>query len=112
MISKIKYPKCRLFGQACPLFGLHNLRNVLDKLAAGKARGAFRRAGDVGAATILYTSFSQVAGVEDRVVTLKLNQQQLELIDRTIAKGVAPDREALIRLALRELAAKRAEAPR
>ena len=55
---------------------------------------------------------SSEAGVEDRVVTLKLNQQQLELIDRTIAKGVAPDREALIRLALRELAAKRAEAPR
>ena len=50
--------------------------------------------------------------MEDRVVTLKLNQQQLELIDRTIAKGVAPDREALIRLALRELAVKRAEAPR
>ena len=50
--------------------------------------------------------------MEDRVVTLKLNQQQLELIDRTIAKGVAPDREALIRLALREMAANRAEAPR
>ena len=50
--------------------------------------------------------------MEDRVVTLKLNQQQLELIDRTIAKGVAPDREGLIRLALRELAAKRTEAPR
>jgi Arc/MetJ-type ribon-helix-helix transcriptional regulator len=44
----------------------------------------------------------------DKVVTLKLNQQQLELIDRTIAKGVAPDRVALVRLALREQAAKRA----
>jgi metal-responsive CopG/Arc/MetJ family transcriptional regulator len=39
-----------------------------------------------------------------RTVTLMLNQQQLELIDRTIAKGVASDREALIRLALREYA--------
>jgi Arc/MetJ-type ribon-helix-helix transcriptional regulator len=38
-------------------------------------------------------------------VTLKLNQQQLELIDRTIARGVAPDRAALVRLALREYAA-------
>ncbi|WP_165361513.1 hypothetical protein [Lichenibacterium ramalinae] len=39
-----------------------------------------------------------------RVVTLKLNRQQLELLDRTIAEGVAPDRVALVRLALRELA--------
>jgi hypothetical protein len=39
------------------------------------------------------------------VVTLKLNQQQLELIDRTLARGIAPDREALIKLALREYAA-------
>jgi Arc/MetJ-type ribon-helix-helix transcriptional regulator len=41
------------------------------------------------------------------VVTLKLNQQQLELIDRTVARGVAPDRAALVRLALREYAATR-----
>ena len=39
-------------------------------------------------------------------VVLKLNQQQLELLDRTVAKGVAPDRASLIRLALREYAAK------
>jgi Arc/MetJ-type ribon-helix-helix transcriptional regulator len=39
------------------------------------------------------------------VVTLKLNQQQLELIDRTIARGIAPDRATLVRLALREYAA-------
>ena len=45
-----------------------------------------------------------------KVVTLKLNQQQIELLDRTIAKGVAPDRASLIRLALRESAAKRATA--
>jgi Arc/MetJ-type ribon-helix-helix transcriptional regulator len=42
---------------------------------------------------------------DEIVVTLKLNQQQLELIDRTIAGGVAPDRAALVRLALREYAA-------
>lgn len=42
------------------------------------------------------------------VVTLKLNQQQLELIDRTIARGIAPDCESLIRLALREYACARA----
>jgi hypothetical protein len=41
----------------------------------------------------------------DRVITLQLNQQQLELIDRTIACGVAADRVALVRLALREYAA-------
>jgi Arc/MetJ-type ribon-helix-helix transcriptional regulator len=44
----------------------------------------------------------------DRIVTLRLNQQQIELIDRTVAKGVAPDRVSLIRLALREYVAKRA----
>ena len=40
-----------------------------------------------------------------RTIVLKLNQQQLELIDRTIARGIAPDRAALVRLALREYAA-------
>jgi len=42
-----------------------------------------------------------------KIVKLRLNQQQLELIDRTIAQGVAVDREALVRLALREYAAAR-----
>ncbi len=43
----------------------------------------------------------------DTILTLRLNQQQLELMDRTIAQGVAPDRVALVRLALREYAAAR-----
>ena len=46
----------------------------------------------------------------DRVVTVKLNQQQLELVDRTLAGGLATDRASLMRLALREYAAKRAAA--
>jgi Arc/MetJ-type ribon-helix-helix transcriptional regulator len=41
----------------------------------------------------------------DAIITLRLNQQQLELIDRTVARGVAADRAALVRLALREYAA-------
>ena len=41
------------------------------------------------------------------IVRLRLNQQQLELMDRTIARGVATDRVALVRLALREYAAAR-----
>jgi metal-responsive CopG/Arc/MetJ family transcriptional regulator len=41
-----------------------------------------------------------------RTVILKLNQQQLELLDRTIAKGAAPDRVALVKRALREYAEK------
>ena len=41
----------------------------------------------------------------ETVVKLRLNQQQLELMDRTIAQGVAPDRVSLVRLALREYAA-------
>jgi len=44
----------------------------------------------------------------ETIVRLRLNQQQLELMDRTIAQGVAADREALVRLALREYAAARA----
>src|SRR4051812_43036563 len=49
----------------------------------------------------------------ETVVTLRLNQQQLELMDRTIAQGVASDRVSLVRLALREYAAARkAEAAR
>ena len=44
-----------------------------------------------------------------RTVKLKLNQQQIELIDRTVAKGAAPDRVALIRRALREQASKGAK---
>jgi Arc/MetJ-type ribon-helix-helix transcriptional regulator len=46
----------------------------------------------------------------EMVVTLRLNQQQLELMDRTIAQGIAVDRVALVRLALREYAdARKAE---
>jgi hypothetical protein len=46
----------------------------------------------------------------ENIIKLHLNQQQLELIDRTIARGVAPDRAALVRLALSEyVAARKAE---
>jgi hypothetical protein len=38
-------------------------------------------------------------------VVVKLNPQQRELLDNTIASGAAPDLEALIRRALREHAA-------
>lgn len=41
-----------------------------------------------------------------KTVSIRLNQQQIELIDRTIAKGEAPDRAALVKRALREQAAK------
>lgn len=37
-----------------------------------------------------------------RTIILKLNQQQLELIDRTVATGVAADRQSLVKLAIRE----------
>jgi Arc/MetJ-type ribon-helix-helix transcriptional regulator len=49
--------------------------------------------------------------LDTTVVTLKLNAQQLELIDRTVARGAAPDRIALIRRALREYAASHAGPP-
>ena len=41
----------------------------------------------------------------ETIIKLRLNQQQLELMDRTIAQGIAPDRVALVRLALHEYAA-------
>jgi metal-responsive CopG/Arc/MetJ family transcriptional regulator len=44
--------------------------------------------------------------LDGKLVVLKLNQQQLELLDRTVARGAAPDRLALIRRALREYAAR------
>lgn len=47
----------------------------------------------------------------ENVIKLLLNQQQFELMDRTIARGIAPDRAALVRLAIREYAsARQAEA--
>ena len=47
----------------------------------------------------------------ETVIKLRLNQQQLELLDRTIAQGVAPDRVSLVHIALREYtAARKAEA--
>ena len=39
-----------------------------------------------------------------RTVSLKLNQQQLELVDKTIKRIGAKDREDLVRRALREFA--------
>ncbi len=39
-----------------------------------------------------------------RTIVLKLNQQQLELIDRTIAKGAAADPAALVKRAVRDYA--------
>jgi hypothetical protein len=62
------------------LFSRHNPARV----ATGRARG----------------------GMAGRTVVVRLNQQQLELIDRTIRRGEAADRVSLIRKALREQAGK------
>jgi metal-responsive CopG/Arc/MetJ family transcriptional regulator len=40
-------------------------------------------------------------------ISVLLNRQQLELLDRTLAKGLATDRAALLKLALREYGASR-----
>ncbi len=42
----------------------------------------------------------------DHRVTLRLNQQQLELLDNTVAKGEASSRADLVRRALKEFAAR------
>jgi len=41
-----------------------------------------------------------------KLVNIGLNQQQLELIDKTVTRGIAADRNALMRKALTEYAAK------
>lgn len=46
--------------------------------------------------------------MQKTVVTMMLNQQQLELMDRAIAAGIAPDRPSLVRLALRAQAGRHA----
>ena len=43
-----------------------------------------------------------VVPMTQHTVTLRLNQQQLELIDSTVARGAAADRVALVRRALSE----------
>lgn len=55
---------------------------------------------------IMYTVYvsNREGRMPGRTITLKLNQQQLELIDRTVATGIAPDRQSLIKLAIREQA--------
>lgn len=35
-------------------------------------------------------------------ISVPLNRQQLELVDRTLAQGLAPSRSELLKLALRE----------
>jgi len=46
-----------------------------------------------------------------KTVVLKLNQQQIELLDKTVSRAGTPDREALIRRALREYSAKHFSSP-
>ena len=38
----------------------------------------------------------------NHTVSLPLNQQQRELLEKTIARGLAPDLQSLVRRALRE----------
>ena len=42
--------------------------------------------------------------MQDHTVVLKLNQQQQELLQRTVEKGLATDKAELVRLAVREYA--------
>ena len=55
---------------------------------------------------IMYTVYvSNLEGpMPGKTIILKLNQQQLELLDRTIATGIAADRQSLVKLAIREQA--------
>lgn len=44
--------------------------------------------------------------MSERRVVLKLNQQQRELVDKTVTRGEAANRQALVKRALREFAAR------
>jgi hypothetical protein len=100
--GRSKSSRCGVFGQPSLSFELRDRVN---------ARHTSRPRGAAAAISHLHQGFLSIqkrATMADKVVTLKLNQQQLELVDRTVANGVAPDRVSLIRLALREQAAKQA----
>jgi hypothetical protein len=83
------------------------------RIGSPRGGGCTRRAETAIGRPILYTGSGRPARrlkeffMAETVVRLRLNQQQLELMDRTIARGVAPDRVSLVRLALREYAAAR-----
>ncbi|MDB5812929.1 MAG: hypothetical protein JWN23_46 [Rhodocyclales bacterium] len=42
--------------------------------------------------------------MQEHEIVLKLNQQQQELLERTVQKGIAANQADLVRLALREYA--------
>jgi metal-responsive CopG/Arc/MetJ family transcriptional regulator len=63
---------------------------------------------EVGEVTYTRKALLMISGeTGKRNISVRLNQQQLELVDRTIARGFAATREDLMRLALREYAANR-----
>jgi hypothetical protein len=47
----------------------------------------------------------------EKTVRIALNQQQIELLDRTLAGAGAGDREDLVRMALREFFARHGAGP-
>jgi len=103
VISADKYAKCAKKLQAVLQIQARNSASFCDILAQTPVR--WRRC----AARLPGSFHIQVYEMEGRpmaetIVTVKLNQQQKELLDRTVAKGVAADRVGLIRLALRQYA--------
>jgi hypothetical protein len=58
-----------------------------------------------GEASVLFADLPREEVMAGRMVRLRLNQQQLELIDNSVKAGEASSRAELIRRALREYAA-------
>jgi metal-responsive CopG/Arc/MetJ family transcriptional regulator len=58
-----------------------------------------------GEASVLFADLPREEVMAERMVRLRLNQQQLELIDNSVKAGEASSRAELIRRALREYAA-------
>jgi len=103
VISADKYAKCAKKLQAVLQIQAPNAPPFCDILAEAPVCRLCREAWLPGWVR------SQVYEMEGRpmaetIVTVKLNQQQKELLDRTVATGVAADRIGLIRLALRQYA--------
>jgi hypothetical protein len=87
--------------------GQANLQGIAGRLASLQTRRKSRSGGKSCIQDFVSLVVAKGIFMTEAVIKLRLNQQQLELMDRTIAQGVAPDRVSLVRLALREYAAAR-----
>lgn len=91
-------PDAQILGAAAESLGFGPAMSYAYPVYRIEAAGSLRWA----CGRMAVTDDTTAAG---RTVRLVLNRQQLELVDRTVARGLAKDRAALVHLALAEYAA-------